>query len=290
MAAPRASSFKVLRNLQRVSNSTPAKRSLHMTGVREAPQQIETGHKTIYTSWGFQDLRNECQKRTLTATGNKHELVDRLAAHDSLQHRAFSMALRRIAKDQQKKNISGWVHSPRSYAEGANIHNVQSPTDSITFRTFNTSRSHNAVAVSSTMDFVYFPKLFEGSFVPEPATIRVPILPHVESDVAEAVLEKFPELDAAAGAYQDTDSGANVMKAEISSADSQSGAASPMSDVHDGNLPQEMSVEMLTKLTETVSDSARQIANAMKNKDESTARKLWNGLLDDLFGSKGAKA
>lgn len=108
MAAPRATSFKALLNLQRVSGSTPAaKRGLHMTGVREAPQRIETAHKTVYTSWGFQELRNECQKRTLTASGNKHELVDRLAAHDSLQHRAFSMALRRIAKDQQKKSISG---------------------------------------------------------------------------------------------------------------------------------------------------------------------------------------
>lgn len=107
MAAPRASSFKALLNLQRASSSIPTKRSLHITGGQASPQRIDPTHKTVYLSWGLQDLRNECQHRTLTASGAKHELIDRLAAHDSLQHRAFSMAMRRISRDQQKKSVSG---------------------------------------------------------------------------------------------------------------------------------------------------------------------------------------
>jgi len=109
MAAPRASSFKALRNLQRSSGSTPAKRGLHITGVHAHPRPIDPTHKTTYMPWNLQDLRQECQKRTLSASGTKHELIDRLAGHDSLQARAFSMAMRRIAVEQTKKPVSGYV-------------------------------------------------------------------------------------------------------------------------------------------------------------------------------------
>lgn len=77
-----------------------------MTGVHSAPRPIDPTHKTTYTPWGLQDLRHECRKRTLSASGTKYELIDRLAAHDSLQARAFSMAMRRIAKEQTSKPIS----------------------------------------------------------------------------------------------------------------------------------------------------------------------------------------
>ncbi len=104
MAAPRASSFKALRNLQR---SVSAKRGLHMTGVHASPRPIDPSHKTTYMPWNLQDLRYECQKRTLSASGTKHELIDRLAGHDSLQARAFSIAIKRIAVEQTKKPVSG---------------------------------------------------------------------------------------------------------------------------------------------------------------------------------------
>lgn len=103
MAAPRASSFKALRNLQKVSRSTPAKRDLHITGTHASPSPIDPTHKTTYTPFSLQDLRGECQKRTLSASGTKHELIDRLAGHDSLQARAFSIAMRRISREQTKK-------------------------------------------------------------------------------------------------------------------------------------------------------------------------------------------
>ena len=80
-----------------------------MTGVHAHPRPIDPTHKTTYTPWNLQDLRQECQKRTLSASGTKHELIDRLAGHDSLQARAFSIAMKRIAVEQTKKPVSGYV-------------------------------------------------------------------------------------------------------------------------------------------------------------------------------------
>lgn len=137
---------------------------------------------------------------------------------------------------------------------------------------------------TSTIDFAFLPKLFETDWEPQPAAIRVPILPHIDSDDAEAVLEKFPQLDAAAGGYQDTPGRDTLMKPQISAMNEES--ASAMSDVHDGHHATEMSVEILTALTETVGKSARQFVDSVKDKDETTIRQLWTGLLDDILGPK----
>jgi len=187
------------------------------------------------------------------------------------------MAMKRIAVEQTRKPVSG-------------------PSETAPQRHFNTSHALKAVNDSSTIDFAYLPKLFEAAYGPQPAEIRVPILPHINSDYAESVLEKYPELDAAAGGYQDTLGHETVMKPQISavSDDARAGspAASALSDVHDGHHATEMSVEMLTALTETVGKSARQFADIVKDKDEATIRKVWTEFLDDLFGGpqKGAKA
>ena len=77
-----------------------------MTGSQASPRPID-GHKTTYMTWGLQDLRAECHKRTINYSGTQHELIDRLVNHDSLQTRAFSIAMRRIAKEQSSKTISG---------------------------------------------------------------------------------------------------------------------------------------------------------------------------------------
>ncbi len=140
---------------------------------------------------------------------------------------------------------------------------------------------------TSTVDFAYLPKLFETEWGPQPAAIRVPILPHVESDHAEAILEKHPHLDAAAGGYQDTEGHQTQMKAEISAMDDSN--TSVMSDVHDGHHATEMTVEMLTALTETVGKSARQLVENLKDKDEGTIRTIWQGLLDDILGPQKKK-
>ena len=148
-----------------------------------------------------------------------------------------------------------------------------------------------SIGDSSTIDFAYLPKLFEDSWGPSPAAIRVPILPNVQSDHAEAVLEQYPELDAAAGGYQDTEGHQTLMKAQISHYGQETGSsASVMSDVHDGHHEGELSIEMLTTLTNTVGKSAKEFVDMVKDKDEETIRKIWSGFLDDLFGQKGKGA
>ena len=64
---------------------------------------------------------------------------------------------------------------------------------------------------------------------------------------------------------------------------------SVMSDVHDGHHATEMTVEMLTALTETVGKSARQLVENLKDKDEGTIRTIWQGLLDDILGPQKKK-
>ena len=115
MAAPRASSFKALRNLQRSTGSTPAKRALHITGGNASPRLANPTHKTTYLPWILQDLRQECQKRALSASGTKHELIDRLAGHDNLQARAFSIAMKRVAIEQTRKPVSGYVNHSQPF-------------------------------------------------------------------------------------------------------------------------------------------------------------------------------
>ncbi|RMZ81004.1 hypothetical protein DV738_g2491, partial [Chaetothyriales sp. CBS 135597] len=255
MAAPRASSFKVLRNLQKVSPSVPAKRELHITGVHAAPTRIDPTHKKTYTPWSLQDLRGECSKRSLSASGTKHELIDRLAGHDSLQARAFSMAMRRITAEQTRKPIR------------------VAPAESS--RDFNTSPELNAWRDTSTVDFAYLPHLFEDSWLPKPTAIRVPILPHIESDDAEAVFDKNPHLDAAAGGYQDTEVGSAQMKAEISLEDPD--AASAFSNAHDGHHDTAGTIDALSELVNK-KDRSQQ--------EEGQLRQLWQGLLDDVLGPK----
>lgn len=163
------------------------------------------------------------------------------------------------------------------------------PFETRTRREFNTSRANKAVNDSSTIDFAYLPHLWEGEFLTRPAQVRVPILPSILSDDAEARLEEFPSLDAAAGGYQASEGGvAAIMKPEIETATQRTGAEmSHMSDVGDGQS-HEMSVQTLSDLSQIVGDSAQKLVEAVKDKDEGTIRKIWNGFLDDVFGAKSS--
>jgi hypothetical protein len=121
----------------------------------------------------------------------------------------------------------------------------------------------------------------------------VPILPDINSDAAEAVLERYPELDAAAGGYQGTEGGMNQMKAQIitvhdtlAEGDHVEGGDkhSAMSDVVDGHT-NELSVDQIAELTNTVGNSARRMMG-IKDKSESTISTIWSGFLDDVLGPK----
>jgi hypothetical protein len=107
-------------------------------------------------------------------------------------------------------------------------------------------------------------------------------------------LERYPELGAAAGGYQFTDGGQNVMKAQIvtvhetlAEGDHVEGGDvhSAMSDVIDGHS-NEMSVDQIAELTETVRNSAKRLLGMGNDKNEATIRKIWSGFLDDVLGPK----
>lgn len=161
------------------------------------------------------------------------------------------------------------------------------PSLSTLRRSFHTSRVYRAAHDLSTIDFAYLPDLRGSDFMPGPAVVRVPILPSILSDDAEARLEKFPDLEAAAGGYQATEGGrVAIMKPQIETATAAD--LSHMSDIGDGQS-EEMSIDTLTKLTDILGSKGKDFADALKTKDESTVRVLWNSLLDDIFGSQKQK-
>lgn len=268
MAIPRSSSFKALQNLGQAGQ---ARRSLHITGSKSSPQIRRSEPKRPYAPLTHSDLRIECQRRSLLSTGTKHELVDRLAVHDNLQSRAFSIAMRR-------RGLLG----AKSAAE-------ETPS-----RQFNTSPRSTSSYDHSSIDFAYLPKLFDGSLDPPQTSIRVPILPNVDSTDAQSVLAQNPKLGAAAGGLQESDNvnSNEVMKAQIvtvqeTMADGGAhvdlgaeGRASHMSEATD-NQTVELGIEHLTEFAArmTKPDSGAQ-------EEASDLRKLWNGLMDDLFGEK----
>ena len=142
---------------------------------------------------------------------------------------------------------------------------------------------------SSTIDFAYLPELDD---IPEPTAIRVPVLPHIESDDAQAILDSH-DLDVAAGGLKESEQ-SSVMKPEIVTvmetlADGAhidlnlQGHASAMSDVQD-NHGTEMTVDVLAGLAETVGKSARKLVD--KVPEPTAVKRVWSGFLDDLLGEK----
>jgi SAP domain len=278
MAASRSSSLKALRNLGQTGAAVSSRRSLHITGSNSSPQTRNLQPKLNYAPLTLGDLRNECKRRSLLHTGNKHELVDRLAIHDSLQSRAFSIAMKRLEANQPQ-TCSGL--------------GAKSPAEKMPSRHFNTSRELKSSKDSSTIDFAYLPKLFDGSLDPPPASLRVPILPHVNSSEAQSLLSRNPGIDAAAGDFQSPESN-DVMRAQVVTVqETMAGGgadvgldlkahASPMSEAADSHTI-ELGIEQLTKFAERVMKPAPKTEVPV---EESDFRKVWNGLLDDLFGEK----
>ena len=297
MAAPRTSSFKILRNLQKASSSVPAKRSLHITGVNSSPRPVEFSQKHSYAPLSIQTLRSECSKRSLTQSGTEHELVERLAVHDDLQARAFSIAMKRIARDQARKPSRYALVQARMVLQPASKRftfantTAHRPAQETPSRHFNTSRSLKAPGDSSTIDFTYLPDI-DSSSEPTRAEIRVPILPHIESDDAQAILDHH-KLDVEAAGADDAAHSA-VMKPQIVTvtetlADGAhvdldlNGHASAMSEVQD-NHGTEMTVDALTELAGTVGRSARKLVGRVP--EQTAVKRVWSGFLDDLFGEK----
>ncbi|KAE8323358.1 hypothetical protein BDV39DRAFT_182368 [Aspergillus sergii] len=155
MAAPRSASLRALRVLSQQHTATPClRRGLHITGVNSAQPVNVSDRTSLYATRSLADLQRECSQRKLGASGSQNELVERLANHDFLQSRAFSIAMRRI--------------------------NGSSAADkSVSTRQLNTSRALKAVNDSSTVDFAYLPSMDEIDAPARPADTRIPILSDV---------------------------------------------------------------------------------------------------------------
>ncbi|KAJ5915092.1 hypothetical protein N7454_011204 [Penicillium verhagenii] len=159
MAAPRSTSLRALRQISNQHSVAPiARRGLHITGVKSAQPAGSADKASLYAARTLPDLKAECQKRSLRAAGSKSELIERLANHDVLQSRAFSIAMRRI-------NSSAFSDSSS--------------------RQFNTSRSSKANGDNSTVDLVYMPSMADLEAAPlQFSSPRVPVLPDLSSHQA----------------------------------------------------------------------------------------------------------
>jgi len=108
----------------------------------------------VYLPRKLTDLKAECSKRRLKSTGNKAELVNRLAAYDLV-----------------RSNSTLGGHRPTTATSTPAIR-----TGSL-MQGFNTSASKQAVRDTSTIDFFVFPEIPQASSENLSAKLRVPLLP-----------------------------------------------------------------------------------------------------------------
>ncbi|ODH23960.1 hypothetical protein ACO22_05356 [Paracoccidioides brasiliensis] len=258
MAAPRSTSIRALRLLAKqhapepsaLASMAPFRRSLHITGAFSAQPARGPDVNAIYRSRTLGDLLAECERRNLRPGGTKAELVDRLANHDILQSRAFSIAMRKID--------SRTVDS-------------KSPT-----RSFNTSRAHKAVNDNSTIDFAYMPQGIDFPLSSATNDTPIPILPDAFSHYQLI--------------SNDNDSnGRNPMKPQIYNVSGDGAEVSPMSEVVDNHAvefdPFELT-ETVRRARGNMGDAGG-IEGTEGTKDgtvSGVARQLWEGIVEDLLG------
>ncbi|KAA8649137.1 hypothetical protein EYZ11_011218 [Aspergillus tanneri] len=166
MAAPRSTSLRALRILSQQHTAAPSiRRGLCITSAKEAQTANISDRSSLYTARSLPDLKSECQRRSLTSNGSHSELVERLANHDFLQSRAFSIAMRRINGSSTSQN---------------------------TGRQFNTSRAQKAVNDSSTVDFAYLPSMADIDAPAPRADPRIPIPPDAYTHHDSAHFSSLP--------------------------------------------------------------------------------------------------
>ncbi|KAI1975765.1 hypothetical protein LOZ53_004604 [Ophidiomyces ophidiicola] len=249
MAAPRSTSLRALRILSQQHSPAPSsvlRRSLHMTGVYSAQPASGPDVTSIYRARSVADLKAECEKRNIRTGGSKAELVDRLANHDFLQTRAFSIAMKRI---------DGPAFG-QSSDKG---------------RQFNTSRANKAVNDSSPVDFVFMPtnNAETGSNM-APGFPRMPTPPdsytHYELVNTSGTLPMKPEIYSVGGAPLDAN------------------GPSPMAEVVD-NYSVDINPYNLTEIVTRSKRAAASLDVARSQEGEVTiagmAKGLWNMMIED---------
>ncbi|EEQ87776.1 uncharacterized protein BDCG_02896 [Blastomyces dermatitidis ER-3] len=276
MAAPRSTSLRALRLLaaqqhgpipfSALASMAPFRRSLHITGAFSAQPARGPDITAIYRSRGMCDLRAECERRNLRSAGSKAELVDRLANHDVLQSRAFSIAMRKI-------------HS-RAAETGSSS------------RPLNTSRAQKYVNDSSTIDFVYIPQDIDP--FPSASAINgtpIPVLPDDYSHYqlttnGDTTSAMKPQIYTVSGDYDASlPASGNGRGAPVAAG----GGASAMSEVVDNHAVEFDPFE----LTETVRRAregealVRERAAMADGTVKGVAAQFWKGVVEDVWGNGG---
>ncbi|QSS63712.1 SAP domain-containing protein [Histoplasma capsulatum] len=256
-----------------LASVAPFRRSLHITGAFSAQPARGPDVTAIYRSRGLGDLRAECERRNLRSAGNKAELVDRLANHDILQSRAFSIAMRKI-----DNHLLGTGSSSR---------------------TFNTSRAQKSVNDSSTVDFVYMPQDMDA--FSSPSAIAGTPMPTPPDAYAHYQLTNStgttpgpmkPQIYTVSGDYDapSSSSGSRMGTAAGGAAaggGGGGGGASAMSEVVDNQTVEFDPFE----LTETVRRAREGAAVAEQaamadGTVKGVARQFWEGIVEDVVGKR----
>jgi len=156
-------------------------------------------------------------------------------------------------------------------------------------RHFNTTRSLKAVNDSSTIDFAYLPT-HEVDADAAVQTIRVPLLPQTDFTPMRTGGVAMHEVDVpvdilttAVSPGQESHT-SQVMRPEIVTASADSthiSAPSAMHEVHDNSAMDIDFHGMAERTAATVKKMESQV-----EEQAGVVKQLWNGLLDDVFGSK----
>lgn len=184
-----------------------------------------------------------------TTTTNNKQLVNRLNAHD-------------ITRSHSTMNVSSGLRPSANTA--------MQPVFRPLMQTFKTSAPQQASRDNSTIDFFFLPQMP----IEQPANhfnIRVPILPDNQSPHHSA---RTPEV---------LDSAIPPPEISIVSHHPEVMVASAMTEVV-GNAAMEEDVEVLSRAAEL--KQVWKSTTTSSNKDSATLKQLWNGVLDDVFGSK----
>lgn len=235
-----------------VTKLTHAVRRIHTSAKAARPSTLlESSRSSRYLPRNTKALKEECKKRQLNSTGNKAELVDRLAAHDMLTtHRDYHS----MSSGHRPTTPSAPVYHTIPMMQG-----------------FQTSAPKQALHDMSTIDFFFFPEIPADPPLNPFAKLRVPLLPdNYNPDRSPDSAHAIETMDEA------------LPRAEINIVASHPEDVMPatISEVV-GNDGEDMDLSLLTKNFSST---------AIKElKEKSLVGELWNGLVEDVLGPKGPK-
>ncbi|KAA6410405.1 MAG: hypothetical protein FRX48_05826 [Lasallia pustulata] len=251
MASLHSSSVRAVQRFAGTASKHNVRR-LHMTGANSTPSQLlSRDNASKLSSRSLKDLRDECERKNVSANGSKAELVVRLTSSDISQSRSFSSIIAEGSKRPSPDN---------------------GPVGAQPVRHFNTTRSLKVPNDTSFIDFAYMPQ-YELTPPAESDIVRIPLLPD----------NSFPARQSAP--YQEGIE--PVTRPEISTVSGASthiASPSAMSEVTDNHSIELDPFELVHKVQAAAAKMSGLPAEELK--EPGVMKKLWDGLLDDLLGAR----